>query len=129
MIGYKSNVLPCVFSDFRLYTNDTFRLFGFYSVWTGSLLPMSWGVLREGFNPEDGSDRLSRNVIKQSTLRKISNVLVSFLRAKRTSSWNLLVLHATLRMIATGLSETSINSNPMTQLHMPSRRESSVTAM
>jgi hypothetical protein len=32
-------------------------------------------------------------------------------------------------MNATGLSETSINSNPMTQLHMPSRRESSVTAM
>jgi hypothetical protein len=98
-------------------------------VWTGSFLPMSWDVLREGFTPEFGTDRLSRNVVKYFTLRKVSKVFLSFSKAKRTIPWNLLILHATLRMNVTGLSETSVNPNPMTQLHMPSRCESSVTAM
>jgi hypothetical protein len=89
--------------------------------WICSLLPKFWDFLGEGFTPEDGTDRLSRNVANYSTLRKVCNVSLSLSSVKRTSSWNLLVLLATLRMNATGLCETSVNSDPMTQLHMPGR--------
>jgi hypothetical protein len=128
-LTFQSDVLPCVFSGFCRRTKETFPLLGFYAVWICSFLPKFWDFLRENFTSEDGTDRLSRNVANQSTLHKVSNVLLSFSMVKWTSSWNLLDPLATLRMNATGLSESSVTSNPMTQLHMLGRRESSVRAM